>query len=423
MKFIDVAKVTLISGDGGNGCVAFRKEKFVPFGGPSGGNGGNGGNIVVRGVTNKHTLMDFRINRRYKAANGYNGQSKDKAGGNGNDLLIDLPLGTSLVDAKSGKIIADITEEGRKYVILKGGEGGRGNKSFTSSSNRAPKQAENGTPGTTLEIELNLKIIADVGVIGMPNAGKSTFIKTISAANPKVADYPFTTLTPNLGVIKSVYGQPYVIADMPGLIEGAHKGVGLGQRFLKHIERTKVLTHFIDASVHVDEDGGYDGEDGDQTPELALMTSLSMIDRYNLIRKELELYQESKSKPTAIMTDNADNTDNPDNTDNAETPTQASEFIQNFADTKDSETFNVLHKQEIIVATKVEAAHSEELERFKTHMAKLGKKVFCISSMTRQGVDELLLEMQTAVDNHEHNQNNDDEHNEQNNSKGTISGY
>jgi GTP-binding protein len=249
---IDNVKITIKSGDGGNGCVSFRREKYVPKGGPNGGDGGKGGNIIFKADNSLATLIDFRYKRTYKAQNGVNGMGGDKTGKTGKDSIIRVPCGSIIKDAVSGNILADLTEDGEEYLAAKGGNGGRGNARFATSTNQAPREAEHGIKGREREIEIELKLIADVGLVGLPNAGKSTLISKISAARPKIADYPFTTLQPNLGIVSYKDYQSFVVADIPGLIEGAHTGKGLGIRFLKHIERTKVLIFLIDASQIAD---------------------------------------------------------------------------------------------------------------------------------------------------------------------------
>jgi len=248
VKFIDEAVITVQSGDGGRGCVSFRREKYVPRGGPDGGDGGKGGDVVLKCSARRRTLYPFRFKRQFKAPNGAHGQGKQKTGRNGQNLVIELPPGTQVRDAESGTLIKDIVEPGDVFVVAKGGRGGLGNLRFKSSTNRTPRYAQPGEAGQFLKLELELKLLADVGLVGLPNAGKSTLIRVISSATPKVADYPFTTLTPILGVVQSGRGEPFVVADIPGLIEGAHHGAGLGTRFLRHIERTRILVHLIDAS-------------------------------------------------------------------------------------------------------------------------------------------------------------------------------
>lgn len=246
MKFLDKAKIRVVSGHGGNGMVAWRREKYVDKGGPAGGDGGRGGDIYFIGDENMSTLLDFKIKSVYKAQSGENGGIKGMHGACAKDLFIRVPLGTIVRDTKSGKIIADITESEQKVLIAKGGRGGRGNARFATAQKRAPQFCEPGEPGIERTLELELKLIADVGLLGMPNAGKSTFISAVSSARPKIADYPFTTLVPHLGVVKKTDGGSYVIADIPGLIEGASEGVGLGHEFLRHVERCRFLVHIVD---------------------------------------------------------------------------------------------------------------------------------------------------------------------------------
>jgi GTP-binding protein len=254
VKFIDEATITVQSGNGGRGCVSFRREKYVPRGGPDGGDGGKGGDIVLQSSARRRTLLPFRYKHIFQAPNGAPGQGKQKTGRDGDDLIIEVPPGTTVRDADSGDVLFDFTEAETVFVAARGGRGGRGNLRFKTSTNRAPRHAQPGEPGTGFTLKLELKLLADVGLAGLPNAGKSTLIRAISAARPKVADYPFTTLAPNLGVVKPRRGEPFVVADIPGLIEGAHEGVGLGIRFLRHIERTRVLVHLIDASQIPDDD-------------------------------------------------------------------------------------------------------------------------------------------------------------------------
>jgi GTP-binding protein len=265
MKFLDEAKVYIRSGDGGNGCVAFRREKFIEFGGPSGGNGGRGGDVVVEAVDGLNTLIDYRYAQHFKARPGGNGMGKDRHGAGGNDVVLKVPVGTQLIDEDKETLLADLTKIGQRIVLLEGGNGGFGNAHFKSSTNRAPTNANPGQPGEERWIWLRLKLIADAGLVGLPNAGKSTLLATVSAAKPKIAGYPFTTLNPQLGVVESD-GREFVLADLPGLIEGAHEGTGLGDRFLGHVERCRVLLHLIDGT------GEHAGTD------------------YNTVRAELEAY-------------------------------------------------------------------------------------------------------------------------------------
>jgi GTP-binding protein len=247
MKFLDEAKVYIASGAGGNGCVSFRREKFIEFGGPNGGDGGRGGDVVVEAVTGLNTLIDYRYQQHFKAQRGGNGMGKDRAGGNGKDVVLKVPVGTQVYEEDGETLLADLTEVGERVTIAEGGNGGFGNAHFKSSTNRAPRHANPGQPGKEHTIRLRLKLIADAGLIGLPNAGKSTFLAAVSAAKPKIADYPFTTLHPQLGVVE-VDGHEFVLADLPGLIEGAHEGTGLGDRFLGHTERCRVLLHLIDGT-------------------------------------------------------------------------------------------------------------------------------------------------------------------------------
>ncbi len=246
--FVDLAKIYVKAGDGGNGCVAFRREKFVPFGGPAGGNGGKGGDVILVADGKLQTLMDFKYKKHYKAKRGQHGSGGNKFGKSAEDLVLRVPIGTIVKDAETGEVIADLTKDGEKVIIAKGGKGGKGNSAFKSPTNQAPTEAEEGEKGEEKWIILELKLLADIGIIGFPNAGKSTLISTISHAKPKIADYPFTTLSPVLGVIQFDIGESVVIADIPGLIEGASEGQGLGHEFLRHIERTKALIHVIDVS-------------------------------------------------------------------------------------------------------------------------------------------------------------------------------
>jgi len=265
MKFLDEAKVYIRSGDGGNGCVAFRREKFIEFGGPSGGNGGRGGDVVVEAVDGLNTLIDYRYAQHFKARAGTAGMGKDRHGANAEDIVLKVPVGTKIFDDDKETLLADLTKVGQRAVLAQGGNGGFGNAHFKSATNRAPRNANPGQPGEEHWIWLRLKLIADAGLVGLPNAGKSTFLAAVSAAKPKIADYPFTTLNPQLGVVNSD-GREFVLADIPGLIEGAHEGSGLGDRFLGHIERCRVLLHLVDGT------GEHAGKD------------------YKTVRAELEAY-------------------------------------------------------------------------------------------------------------------------------------
>jgi GTP-binding protein len=248
MKFLDEAKIYIESGAGGNGCVSFRREKFIEFGGPNGGDGGRGGNVIARAVDGLNTLIDYRFRQHHKADRGGNGMGKDRHGANGKDIIIKVPVGTQIYDEDGETLLADLDRVGEEVLLARGGNGGFGNAHFKSSTNRAPRHANPGQPAQERTIWLHLKLIADAGLVGLPNAGKSTFLASVSAAKPKIADYPFTTLHPQLGVF-AVDGREFVMADLPGLIEGAHEGAGLGDRFLGHVERCRVLLHLVDGTA------------------------------------------------------------------------------------------------------------------------------------------------------------------------------
>ncbi|MCC7426218.1 MAG: GTPase ObgE [Alphaproteobacteria bacterium] len=265
MKFLDQCKVWVKAGDGGNGCVAFRREKYIEFGGPSGGNGGRGGDIVVEAVPSLNTLIDYRYQQHFKAERGGHGMGKDRTGAAGTDVVLRVPVGTEVLAEDNQTVLADLTRPGERIVIARGGDGGFGNAHFKSSTNRAPRQSTPGWPGEERWLWLRLKLIADAGIVGLPNAGKSTFLAAVSAARPKIADYPFTTLHPNLGVVDAD-GESFVLADIPGLIEGAHEGAGLGDRFLGHVERCGVLLHLVDG------------------------TESAVTKAYRTVRRELEAY-------------------------------------------------------------------------------------------------------------------------------------
>lgn len=249
MDFVDIVNIKLESGSGGDGGIYFRHEKYVPNGGPSGGDGGDGGSVILIADNNLQTLLDFKFKHKFAAQNGENGRIKNQYGKKADDLIIKVPVGTVVKDKLTDKIIADLSTNNQKFVAAKGGKGGRGNTKFATSINKAPHYSEPGKPGMERELVLELKSIADVGLLGLPNAGKSSLLSVVSASKPKIANYPFTTLTPNLGVVKLSDGDGFVIADIPGLIEGAHKGIGLGHKFLRHIERTRLLVHIIDIST------------------------------------------------------------------------------------------------------------------------------------------------------------------------------
>ncbi len=248
MKFVDEAPIFVEAGKGGNGCVSFRREKFIPKGGPDGGNGGKGGHVYVVADNDLNTLVDYRYQRKFKAENGEQGRGSNCTGKQGEDLMLKVPVGTTVIDEDIEEVICDLTHAGQKFMVAKGGHNGIGNSCFKSSTNRAPRESTPGKPGEARNLRFELKVIADVGLLGMPNAGKSTFIRSVSHAKPKVADYPFTTLVPNLGVVSVKQHQSFVIADIPGLIEGAAEGAGLGIRFLKHLSRCRILLHLVDVA-------------------------------------------------------------------------------------------------------------------------------------------------------------------------------
>ncbi len=281
--FIDRVKIFVKGGRGGNGAVAFLREKFRPRGGPAGGDGGKGGDVVLVATSSKHTLLDFKYKRHYIAENGQHGKGKNQKGKDGEDLIVYVPVGTVVYDAQTGEMICDLVEEGQRCVVAKGGKGGRGNAHFATPTDQAPRYAEPGEEGEERWIILELKLIADVGIVGLPNAGKSTLLKRLTRANPKVGDYPFTTLTPNLGVMELDEERRLVIADIPGLIENAHKGAGLGLEFLRHIERTKVLLHLIDVSDFREKDP---------------------IEAFETVNKELTLYSEDLGKKPQMVVAN-----------------------------------------------------------------------------------------------------------------------
>jgi len=292
--FVDDVDIQVTAGHGGNGCLSFRREKFVPRGGPDGGDGGNGGSVYIVAAATKNTLVDFRFHPEFKARHGQHGQGANRTGATAHDLEIEVPVGTLVFEKdESGALaaLADLIEEGQRVLVAQGGHGGRGNARFVSSTNRAPRRTEPGVPGQYRLLHLQLKLIADVGLIGFPNAGKSTLISRISAARPKIANYPFTTLVPNLGVVSLSGDRSFVVADVPGLIEGAHEGHGLGHQFLKHIERTKVLVHLVDLSSESGRDP---------------------VEDFDIIRRELESYsREVFAKPQLTVANKIDVLDDP----------------------------------------------------------------------------------------------------------------
>ena len=307
MKFLDEAKIFVKSGDGGPGCVSFRREKFVEMGGPDGGNGGRGGDIIFEAVEALNTLIDFRYTQHFRAPNGMHGMGRDRSGESGKSLTVKIPVGTQILDEDKETVLADMTEEGQTLLFLKGGDGGFGNAHYKSSTNQAPRKFTPGWPGEERAVWLRLKLIADAGLVGLPNAGKSTFLGACSRANPKIADYPFTTLHPNLGVVK-LDGADFVIADIPGLIEGAHEGKGLGDRFLGHIERTAVILHLIDITQD-DTAGAYEtirneleeyGEGLEDKKEIIALTKADALGE-ELAQEQAKIFEEATGlKPFVI---------------------------------------------------------------------------------------------------------------------------
>jgi GTP-binding protein len=280
VKFVDEAIITVKSGDGGRGCTSFRRERYIERGGPDGGDGGKGGHVIMKVDDSKRTLFDYRRQKLRSAKNGQPGMGKQKHGSNGSHCILPFPPGTIVTNFDTNEIIVDLTSEHGDFIIAEGGQGGRGNKRFASATNRAPRHSQTGLPGAELKLKLELKLLADVGLVGLPNAGKSTLISSISSARPKIADYPFTTLTPILGMVEAPFGEPFAVADIPGLIEGAHEGTGLGISFLKHIERTGILVHIIDSSEIDEED-----------PLVA----------FNLINNELSKYSRKLGVKTQVV--------------------------------------------------------------------------------------------------------------------------
>jgi GTPase len=334
--FIDEAKIRVKAGDGGNGCMAFRREKFVPRGGPSGGDGGRGGDVVMESSQRHNTLIRFRYNPEHKAQRGEHGMGSNCTGLDGRSITLQVPVGTSLYDAETGELVHDFNEPDERLVIAKGGRGGRGNQHFATSTHQAPREHELGRAGEERSYRLELKLLADVGLVGLPNAGKSTLISRISAARPKIADYPFTTLQPNLGVV-TVGEEPdeesFVVADMPGLIEGAHLGSGLGTQFLRHIERTRVLAHLVDVS------------DASGRPD--------PVEDFKLINNELASFT-SKGQEADV---------NPDHP--------------------------LADKPMIVVATKIDAANPEKLRKLATHAKRRKLEFYAVSAVTGEGIEEL----------------------------------
>ncbi len=307
MKFLDLAKIYIKAGDGGDGCIGFRREKFIEFGGPDGGDGGRGGDVVIECVANLNTLIDYRYQQHFKAQRGVNGMGRNRAGANGEDCVIKVPPGTVVLDEDQETVLAEMTEAGERFIVARGGNGGFGNAHFKSATNQAPRHANPGLPGDEMTIWLRLKLIADAGLVGLPNAGKSTFLAAVSAAKPKIADYPFTTLHPNLGVVRAG-DHDFVLADIPGLIEGAHEGAGLGTRFLGHVERTQVLLHLVDATQEdvaeayrtVRRELKAYGGGLDKKKEIVALSKCDAIDAETLAERAGVLQRAARKKPLTL---------------------------------------------------------------------------------------------------------------------------
>lgn len=304
MKFLDYAKVYVKSGDGGPGCISFRREKFIEHGGPDGGNGGRGGDVIIEAADALNTLIDYRFQQHFKAQNGRGGEGNKRSGLDGKDAILRVPVGTQVFDETEELLLADMNEVGQRVTLLSGGDGGFGNEHYKSSINRAPRKAGKGWPGAERTIILRLKLIADAGLVGLPNAGKSTFLASCTAAKPKIADYPFTTLAPNLGVVRLDNTVEFVLADIPGLIEGAHEGHGLGDRFLGHVERTKVLVHLVDGTAD-DVAANYKtirkelkayGAELDKKPEIVALNKCDALDEDTIKEKMAKLKRVAKGK-------------------------------------------------------------------------------------------------------------------------------
>ncbi len=311
MKFIDEAKIYVKAGDGGRGCVSFRREKFVPHGGPDGGNGGLGGDVIIRAESSHRTLLDLKYKQHHVAKHGGHGEGSNRTGKNSPDVEIIVPVGTLIKDADTGELLADLAVEGQSCIVAKGGAGGRGNAWFATSTNQAPRHAQAGIKGEERWIKLELKLLADVGIIGLPNVGKSTFISKVSAVRPKIADYPFTTLVPHLGVVKYGNHATFVIADIPGLIKGAHGGMGMGTRFLRHIERTSVLLHILDISDESYSNAWQDYETVNrelilfnpalmEKPQVVAINKIDLPITRERIKKEIDIFERNGIKILAF---------------------------------------------------------------------------------------------------------------------------
>jgi len=342
--FVDEVDIRVTAGDGGRGCLAFRREKFVPRGGPSGGDGGQGGSIYLVASPHLNTLINFRFHPEFHADRGGHGEGSNRTGHNGEDLDLDVPVGTVVFEKRPDgglEQVADLTAIGQRVLVARGGRGGRGNAQFASSTNRAPRRVEPGTPGEEKQLRLQLKLLADVGLVGFPNAGKSTLISRVSAARPKIAEYPFTTLSPNLGVVGLSDDRSFVVADVPGLIEGAHEGHGLGHQFLRHLERTKVLVHLVDVSS---------------------ATGRDPVADFEIIRRELALFPPPGAEDTGLSTG------------------------------------LLADKPQIAAANKIDALDDpDRLQALAAHLESIGVPMFAISAVTGEGIDPLVEAMWRAV--------------------------
>lgn len=314
MKFLDQAKIFVRSGDGGAGCVSFRREKYIAFGGPNGGDGGKGGDVWIEATRDLNTLIDYRYKQHFKAGTGHHGMGRDRSGAGGDDVILKVPVGTQIIDSDTDQVLIDLTEDGEKALLAKGGNGGWGNARFKSSTNQAPRNANPGEPGEERWVWLRLKLIADVGLVGLPNAGKSTFLSAVSAAKPKTADYPFTTLHPHLGIVSLGEAERFVVADLPGLIEGASEGAGLGHRFLGHVERCAVILHLVDGTQD-DPAAAYKtirgeletyGAGIEDKPEIVVVTKIDAMSEEAAIAAQNDLMHSGAGNPMVISSVSGD---------------------------------------------------------------------------------------------------------------------
>ncbi len=388
--FIDEARIRIKAGDGGNGCMAFRREKFVPRGGPSGGDGGHGGDIVMRASLSHNTLIHFRFNPEWKSERGSHGLGSNMSGHQGEDRVLEVPVGTVLYDDETGELIHDFASPGDQQVIARGGRGGRGNQHFANSVHQAPREHELGRTGEARNFRLELRLLADCGLVGFPNVGKSTLISRLSAARPKIADYPFTTLEPNLGVVQvgeAPHNLSFTVADMPGLIEGAHLGAGLGIQFLRHIERTAILVHMVDVS---DTAIGTTPE-----PEEATASDSASASGSSLLS--------SPERGSAFTGDGEAEPVNTDSIDPTPTPIETADPVENYRIIlNELKSFDpaVAAKPTLVVATKLDAANPAKLKKLKAMATRRKLPFFAISSVTGEGVDKLKYAIAERVAEH-----------------------